>query len=258
MGGSFHGYVSHNQRVMCFCFFKPKDGGNQAVAVMATFPRWTLRLRDEILHLSHRLMVSSYPTQATQNTYGPMDLWIIDENQAYIYIILYLFGWMAEHTLGSEAVPNDGELKGCVLGVVAWWRWTMHTPLDIIGLHWISEMLREDYSNCLNGDHVWVKLSQTTQICTSPQVGNSCHPKIDCLLWPQLCPVSRWRGSNSWSFFRSIHVSLTTTRRRWRNLWPIRLRKHSKPVATCRKELVKWDGIKIMCRAQRAISMGWR
>ena len=89
---------------------------------MATFPRWTLRLRDEILHLSHRLMVSSYPTQATQNTYGPMDLWIIDENQAYIYIILYLFGWMAEHTLGSEAVPNDGELKGCVLGVVAWWR----------------------------------------------------------------------------------------------------------------------------------------
>ena len=109
MGGSFHGYVSHNQRVMCFCFFKPKDGGNQAVAVMATFPRWTLRLRDEILHLSHRLMVSSYPTQATQNTYGPMDLWIIDENQAYIYIYNTVF------------VRMDGWTYAWVWSGAQWW-----------------------------------------------------------------------------------------------------------------------------------------
>lgn len=51
-----------------------------------------------------------------------MDIWIIMKiKHIYIYTV-YLFGWMAEPTLGSEAVPNDGELNGCVLGVVAWWR----------------------------------------------------------------------------------------------------------------------------------------
>ena len=111
MGGSFHGYVSHNQRVMCFCFFKPKDGGNQAVAVMATFPRWTLRLRGWNFASQPSpdglfLPYSGYP----KYLWNPMDLWIIDENQAYI---LYIYN--------TVFVRMDGWTNAWVWSGAQWW-----------------------------------------------------------------------------------------------------------------------------------------
>ena len=85
---------------MCFCFFKPQDGGNQTVAVMATFPRfffcpilpWTQ---------SGDCKVSGSAVEG----YGPMDY---DENQAYIYIYCICSdGWLNQR-LGLKRCPMMG------------------------------------------------------------------------------------------------------------------------------------------------------